>query len=151
MEARNEASDADSIRGFMTFSEVAEQSGLPVSTILERLGLSLETSPSEQIGRALRIRDLDMSDLREALRTKPRSSTQCIGGAPPTTRSQRSEVMLAKLFCMKSKPHKRTCHKLAAAGTGLTTMRHTQAHPSARTQKSSSSASSEDSDSADWI
>ena len=68
VEAKAEASDAESTRGFMTFSEVAEQSGLPVSTILERLGLPLDTSPSEQTGRILRTRGLDMSDLRKALR-----------------------------------------------------------------------------------
>ena len=60
--------DAESIRGSMTFSEVAAQTGLPISAILERAGLPPETSPSQQVGRALRLRGLEMPDFREAIR-----------------------------------------------------------------------------------
>lgn len=59
--------DNEAIRGFMTLEEVATQSGVPVSEILESLGLPPDTAPSEQVGRLLRAHELDMSDLRRAL------------------------------------------------------------------------------------
>jgi hypothetical protein len=62
-----EPSDAETIRGFMTLEEVARQSGVPVSGILERLDLPRDTEPSEQVGRLLRAHGLDMSDLRQAV------------------------------------------------------------------------------------
>jgi hypothetical protein len=62
-----ESSDAETIRGFMTLEEVARQSGVPVSEILQRLALPPDTAPSEQIGRLLRTHGLDMPDLRRAV------------------------------------------------------------------------------------
>jgi len=62
-----ESSDVESIRGFMTLEEVASQSGVPVSDILQRLGLPPDTTPSEQVGRLLRTHGLDMSKLRQAV------------------------------------------------------------------------------------
>jgi hypothetical protein len=62
-----ESSDGESIRGFMTLEEVASQSGVPVSDILQRLGLPPDTAPSEQVGRLLRTHGLDMSKLRQAV------------------------------------------------------------------------------------
>ena len=51
----------------MTLEEVASQSGVPVSEILQRLGLPPDTAPSEQVGRLLRTHGLDMSKLRQAV------------------------------------------------------------------------------------
>lgn len=62
-----ESSDVETIRGFMTLEQVARQSGVPVSEILERLGLPPDTAPSEQVGRLLRARGVDMSKLRQAV------------------------------------------------------------------------------------
>lgn len=61
------SSDAETIRGFMTLNEVALQSGVPLSDILERLDLPRDAAPSEQVGRLLRAHGLDMSDLRRAI------------------------------------------------------------------------------------
>jgi hypothetical protein len=61
------SNDAETIRGFMTLEEVARQSGVPLSDILERLDLPRDTAPSEQVGRLLRAHGLDMSDLRRAV------------------------------------------------------------------------------------
>jgi hypothetical protein len=62
-----DAGDAETLRGFMTLDEVASQSGVPVSKILERLGLPQTTAPSSQVGRLLRAHGMDMSKLREAV------------------------------------------------------------------------------------
>ncbi len=61
------SSEAETIRGFMTLNEVAIQSGVPLSDILERLDLPRDAAPSEQVGRLLRAHGLDMSDLRRAV------------------------------------------------------------------------------------
>jgi Domain of unknown function (DUF4405) len=66
-ETDDKSSDAESIRGFMTLDEVARQSGVPVSDILERLDLPRDTAPSEQVGRLLRAHGSEMSDLRRAV------------------------------------------------------------------------------------
>jgi hypothetical protein len=63
-----QASDVESIRGFMTLDEVSRQSGVPVSNILERLRLPADKASSEQVGRLLRAHGMDLSKLREAIR-----------------------------------------------------------------------------------
>lgn len=60
-------SDVESIRGSMTLEEVASQTGVPSSDIIERLGLPSDTAPSEQVGRLLRAHGLEMSKLRQAV------------------------------------------------------------------------------------
>jgi hypothetical protein len=59
-----DADNVESIRGFMTLEDVASQSGVHVSEILERLGLPPDSAPSEQVGRLLKAHGMDMSDLR---------------------------------------------------------------------------------------
>jgi hypothetical protein len=59
--------ETESIRGYMTLEEVARNSGVSVSEILERLDLPRDTAPSEQVGRLLRAHGLPMSTLRQAL------------------------------------------------------------------------------------
>ncbi len=62
-----ESGEVETIRGYMTLEEVASQTDVPISDILERLDLPQDTDPSEQVGRLLRTRGLDMSDLRQAI------------------------------------------------------------------------------------
>ncbi|TWU30483.1 hypothetical protein [Bythopirellula polymerisocia] len=62
-----ESSDDESIRGFMTLEEVANQTGVPISDILERLDLPLNTAPSKQVGRLLRAHGMEMSNLRQVV------------------------------------------------------------------------------------
>jgi hypothetical protein len=62
-----ESSASEAIRGYMTLEEVARNSGVSVSDILENLDLPRDTAPSEQVGRLLRAHNLDMSTLRHAL------------------------------------------------------------------------------------
>ena len=64
----DEAGDGESIRGFMTLDEVSRVSRVPVSVILERLGLPSDTASSEQVGRLLRVHGMEMSKLRQAVR-----------------------------------------------------------------------------------
>lgn len=59
--------EGETIRGSMTLEEVASQSGVSVSDILESLRLPSDTAPSEQVGRLLRTHGLDMSKLRQAV------------------------------------------------------------------------------------
>ncbi len=66
-EEDGESGEVETIRGFMTLGEVASQTGVPVSDIIERLGLPADTAPSEQVGRLLRAHGMDMSKLRQAV------------------------------------------------------------------------------------
>jgi hypothetical protein len=76
-----EPNEAEAIRGFMTLEEVARQSGVPVSEILQRLALPPDTAPSEQVGRLLRAHGLDMSTLRKAIGQKESAQS-----SPPAPR-----------------------------------------------------------------
>lgn len=62
-----EPADVETVRGFITFEEVARKTVVPVADILDRLGLPGDTLPSEKIGRLLRTHGLDMPDLRRAV------------------------------------------------------------------------------------
>ena len=62
-----EASAEETIRGFMTLAEVASQTGVSASDIVERLGLPSDTVSSEQVGRLLRAHGMDMSKLKQVV------------------------------------------------------------------------------------
>ena len=53
----------------MTLAEVADATNSSVSKILDLLGLPANVGPNERIGRLLRQRGLQMSDLRQILQS----------------------------------------------------------------------------------
>jgi hypothetical protein len=61
------ASDVESIRGSMTFEQIAAETGTTVAFLIEELQLPSDTDPNSRAGRLLRDHGLEMSDLRQAI------------------------------------------------------------------------------------
>jgi len=57
----------ESLRGSMTFAQVARSTGLSVETVVAAADLPPETSPDARVGRTLRDHESDMEQLRTAL------------------------------------------------------------------------------------
>ena len=55
------------ITGQMTLREISASTGVPVSAILEELGLPLSVSPNETVGRLRRLYGFSIVDLRDAV------------------------------------------------------------------------------------
>ena len=56
--------DLESIRGSMTFEDVENQTGVPMSYLRDQLGLPDDISLGDQVGRTLRAHGLEMQNLR---------------------------------------------------------------------------------------
>ena len=59
--------DEVAVRGYMTLNEVSENYEIPVSHLLEKLGLPDNTDGNETFGRLRRVYDFEMQDVRRII------------------------------------------------------------------------------------